>query len=543
MRKQKRSSFRIPFVSQLLIVLLFSMAAKARAQLGLLVDATNTEQTTTLNLTNPQVILLRVTVRDADTTNEGTLTINGRPAINIFGGAKNTYNNRTTELNVTLNAAQRAYFVEGNNTLIFRYVREDGFQIEKIEAVYSLPLVQYSEVLTNSVDAAISPNRLKALEIYKRLSGVRTSIDNPILVQMEDLLDRGEPQQAAALVTAEPSFYNLVVRDFAARMSTRDETINTTMNDFTATVIGITRDDIDARQMLNGDFFYMGGPQATVARDLLVDVVTSNIHYTQLETGNYDFSSVLTRVDQQMIRASGGSLTAHPDAAGVITSRAFMEAHATAGTNRRLVEYTFKQFTCSNIEEWADAQAPDHRVGRDIDRFPGGEAAKYQTTCKACHSVMDGFRGAFAAYDFSDNFMKYAPFYPNAGGANGLSQSPMGVARKMNGNDNTFASGFRTTDSTWVNNATSPSNRARFGWRGVASSGSGVKQLATAVANSKAFSKCMVQKVYREVCRRPIASFEQEMVDRLSQQFESDGYNLKRLFQQVAVQKECLGVN
>lgn len=210
-----------------------------------------------------------------------------------------------------------------------------------------------------------------------------------------------------------------------------------------------------------------------------------------------------------------------------------MGAHALDGTNRRLVQYTVKQFACFEMSEWADATASDIRVGRDVDRAPGGETSKFLTTCKSCHSVMDGFRGAFAKYDFDRNFVKYD--FDAGPGTNS-------VDRKMNQNGSVFAPGYVTTDNTWINNATSASNQQRFGWRGIASSGTGVKQFAAAIANSRAFSKCMVQRVYREVCRRPVANFEAGMIETMANTFESTGYNLKSLFEEIAIRPECIGV-
>ncbi|MCJ8277000.1 MAG: DUF1585 domain-containing protein, partial [Bdellovibrionales bacterium] len=241
------------------------------------------------------------------------------------------------------------------------------------------------------------------------------------------------------------------------------------------------------------------------------------------------------------VRGPGDALVDHPDPAGVITSRAFMEAHASAGTNRRLVEFTMRQFTCNPIENWADSTSPDSRVGRDIDRYPGGDGSKFQTTCKSCHGNMDGFRGAFAKFDFSDNFTKYANLYPNSGGRDRMRQMPDGIARKLNHNQDTFIQGHETLDDSWVNYARSPQNQELLGWRGSVAGGNGVNALAEAVANSRAFSQCMVKKVYYEVCRRDVATFEIPMVDRIADEFESEGYNLKALFEKIAISKECIG--
>ena len=49
-----------------------------------------------------------------------------------------------------------------------------------------------------------------------------------------------------------------MVKDFAMRMSNRDETVDADLNDFVATIIGATRDEIDSRTLLYGNFYYRG---------------------------------------------------------------------------------------------------------------------------------------------------------------------------------------------------------------------------------------------------------------------------------------------
>ncbi len=499
------------------------------------INSANPSQTTTMNLPGDSILYLRITVNDPDYDDEGELYVNGNGPIRLWPGGNSGSNNMTMTINLDLNNTQEGYFINGSNSLEFRFAGDptvvDGFRIDAVEPVTSLPTKNYQAYDIN-VDAPISANRSLALEIYKRLVGVTTPIDSPVLVDMEEQINAGNLRGAAAIATDQPGFYNLVVRDFAARMSTRDESINEDLNDFIATFIGVTRDDLDARLLLTGNFFYKGSIDAPVRNDIYNDILGSNRHYDDLRNDNYDLTAVLTRENTQYMRNGNDSYVNHPDAAGVITSRAFMGAHALDGTNRRLVEYTMKQFTCNEMEEWADATASDIRVGRDIDRAPGGEASKYLTTCKSCHSVMDGFRGAFAKYDFDRNFVAYD--FDAGPGTNS-------VDRKMNQNNNVFSGGFTTVDNSWINNARNPANAQKFGWRGVVDSGVGVRQFATAVANSRAFSKCMVKRVYREICRRPVASFELGMVDSMANSFEASGYNLRGLFEELSVRPECIG--
>lgn len=513
----------------------------------------NTVEEVTIDVPDGKVEIIRFNVYDADIVDEGKLFINGQGPIMLFRNTDNTVDGDTIDFDLDLSSEEMAYFKAGENTLRIEHERSMGFRIFQIILIGDVETRKY-ESIKPQPSGEVTEERRRALDIYKRLVGVGTPIDNPILIEMEKHIRNGNPLAAAQLATQEPGFYNHVVRDMAAKMSTKDETVKAPFNDFIATFIGVTRDETDARELLTGDIFYMGTSNVAVPNKILEDVVKSNRHYEALESDNYDYASVLGRVDSQYLRTSSDGLAKNPDAAGLITSRAFMEAHATAGTNRRLVEFSLRQFTCQPIEAWADASSPDLRVGRDIDRFPGGEGAKYQTTCKACHANMDAFRGAFAKYDFANDVIKYSQFYPNGKGKDAMELMPFPVVKKMNDNQDVFPEGYETTDDSWMNFARSPANQELFGWRTSGSSnvrgpastdsisaGSGVKQFGKLIANSEAFSECMVQRVFSEVCKREPAGFEKSLVESMARDFEAKGYNLKSLFQVIATRPECLG--
>lgn len=402
-------------------------------------------------------------------------------------------------------------------------------------AFYEVPKVM------PEVNAGISENRNKAKELYQRLAGVKISIDAPVLKQMEAQIASGNWMAAAELATEEPNFYNLVVRDFAVKMSNREETVKAPLNDMAASFIGVTRDDLDARTLLNGNFYYKAGAgYALIPSDTKNDILSSNRHYEQLEAEGYDISKALVRVNGQKLVSSSGAVVDNPDPAGVLTSRAFMQAHADAGTNRRLVEFTFQQFLCSPIEQWADANVSDAFIGRDVDRYPGGSNEKYQTTCKSCHAPMDAMRGAFARYDFADNLIKYTAFYPNGRDPASMAQMPLGFVEKINHNFDVFDKGHEITNTSWVNQTNRGTNALQFGWRGDLS-GSGVKAFGTMIGNSEAFAGCMTRRVYESLCRRPPADFEMPMIQAVAKDFEAGGYKLKWLFQRIATRPECIG--
>ncbi|MCB0422799.1 MAG: hypothetical protein KDD61_17495 [Bdellovibrionales bacterium] len=396
----------------------------------------------------------------------------------------------------------------------------------------------------------ITENHRKAVLLYKRLAGVSTSIANPVIDQMASEIASGTESgwmRAAAIATSERDFYNITVKDFAGRMSTRDETVLAPLSDFSATIIGVVRDEISAQQLLTGNFTYQGDPKkAAVVSNTFEDIVSSNRHYEALSEGRFDLSRVLVQKSPQLISNGSGGAIPNPNPAGLLTTRAFMGAHAIAGTNRRLVEFTFREFLCTPIEKWADAYGPDNYVGRDVDRFPGGDHNKFSTTCKACHTGMDSLRGAFARFTFSNGVIKNAFLMQteNLNSAdeqpNTMKQMPRGVASKMNHNEENFPSGHIIEDDWFENTSIRGSNAAQFGWSGPMT-GYGVKEFGEMISKAKAFPKCMARRVYRSVCKREPASFDQPMLDKVADDFVSENYNLKKLFQRIAITNECLG--
>jgi len=400
----------------------------------------------------------------------------------------------------------------------------------------------HAQVKPNIMAADPTAIELKARKIYERLTGTKLPADSPIVNQMVGLLNKGDLAGAAQVATADPNFLNITVKLMALEMSTRDETIKTPLNDMVAGIIGVTRDQTDARELLTGNFYYMGSGTG-VRVDVIPDLLTSNNHYQDLESTRQNLATNLVRVEGQRIATSETTSVANPDPAGVLTSRAFMGAHALMGTNRRLVEYTFREFACVPLNEWADTGASDARIGRDIDRFPAGDHTKYLTSCKGCHTVMDGFRGAFAKWDFTGLGVKHSGVntISSNNGDYVIMANAAGVVTKMNHNNTIFPSGYITTNDSFLNHAIRPANADFFEWRGSALSGNGAKGFGTVVANSRRFSQCMAKRVYKAVCRKeldPVAS--KSNLKAWGDEFEASGYKLKKLFENIATKTECL---
>lgn len=424
-------------------------------------------------------------------------------------------------------------------------------------------------------------NQSQAQWLLERLTGVKWPASSPIVAQMAQALSAGDRKGAVELATSQPQFLNVVVKQMALRMSTREETIREPFNDFAASFMGVTRDGTDARELLYGNFYYAATDPsklngANIPSNLMTDLIGSNNHYNALGRSNVDVGAALVRVEGQMIAGvsrvsvvgtSGTATTTElvqpvdsPDPAGVLTSRAFMGAHATAGTNRRLVEYTFRQFMCLPIQGWADTLASDARVGRDVDRLPGGDNNKFLTTCKGCHAVQDGFRGAFAKYDWRDGI-------DQVGGAilhvdNGATQGPLrpnvvnatagvttGVVFKMNRPDFVqYQGGYISTDDSWVNNANRGINATTFGWRNPAPDSSplagrtaGVHAFGRLLAGSQRFGRCMAKRVWDEVCHTEYSEAEMNAIyASLGLEFEGTlNFKLRGLFETVALHPKC----
>lgn len=375
--------------------------------------------------------------------------------------------------------------------------------------------------------------------LLQRLTGTRMSATNTLVQGMALRIENGDLRGAAELGMSHKNFYNVTVKLMASRMATREEE-NQPLNDFSASFIGVVRDGVDARELLSGNFSYRGKNMTVPSRDSLV---TSNKHFADLDFGGRDLSAYLVRHPEQYIEVtanaeSGRTVGVLPEkeTAGVLTSRTFLTAHAIDGTNRRPVEYSFREFLCIPIEEWADASAPDNRIGRDIDRFPGDDHLKFQSTCKACHSVMDGFRGAFAKVAINNGPIHANYYFPIRN-----FRFREGVASKLNRNVHVYPGGYQSTDSSFVNNANSVANEKIFGWRGpFTNGGENLKEFGSLVANSKRFSQCMAKRVFDAVCKANLdLKKNQDFIKPFAEGFEKNNYDFKYLFRELSIVKRC----
>jgi hypothetical protein len=348
----------------------------------------------------------------------------------------------------------------------------------------------------------------KAARLFQHLTGVPLNITDPRMAEMAAAITEGRMTDAARIATEDENFYAVTIRTIAASMSSRDNSPLTPLNDFQATFIGAVRDDVDARELLVGDFTYRGYD------DLGLPQISpqSNDHYAQFESRGYGLRRNLVKVSPQNYHL--------PERAGLLTTRAWADAHLKAGTNRRAFEFALKEFLCVESSQWRDASINDRFVRRDVSRSPENDPAIYQNECRACHGIMDGMGGAFARYDFVGGQISFAGRYS--------------IATKMNANSHVYPEGYLTIDDQWINLATTGSNAA-LGWRGP-TRGSGLRAFAAMLAESQAFSRCMTERAFAAVCRRDT---ERSNIESLAADFEASGRKLRGLFESVAVHESC----
>jgi hypothetical protein len=330
---------------------------------------------------------------------------------------------------------------------------------------------------------------------------------------------KGDLKGAAAIATADDGFYATTVRDMAAIMDNKDGSPLLTLDDFQATMIGAIRDDLDARTLLTGNYTY----RAPSGDNLPEPSLSDNAHYAGIDSAFLNLNKTLFQSSPQWPVGIANGLTM--ESAGLLTSRGWAANYYSAGTNRRSVAFSMQIFLCSPIATWKNPTIDDFHIRRDVNRVPGGDPTVFQTTCRGCHGPMDAFGGAFAHFDFDVPSTTF----------NYLGQSV--IAPKYNQNANTYPDGWITTDDSWVNML---ADNAQFGWR-TSTTGKGINDFGNLLANSGQFSRCMATRSFKEVCRREPAASEQNLIQTLATNFESGGYHLKSLFQDVAISPACMG--
>ena len=403
-----------------------------------------------------------------------------------------------------------------------------------------------------SAGAAEDTARAQAKRIHDRLAGVAPSIK--VLDAMESLVLNKDYVGAAYIAMDNKHFYNTTLVNFitpwtneAQAVFPEDMVSEGILNDYTATVIGVIRDDLDFRTILYDDIVYVGAGVTPPYS------YSGNAHYKEIEKRGLDLSDDTVLVKEKL-SDNTGSILAPAETAGVLTSHAAAKAFFVDGTNRAMFRFTVLNHLCQDMEQLKDVTLPSDRIRQDVSRSPGGDSRIFMNECIGCHTGMDPMTQAFAYYDFD---------YPNDDNGDGIDEYAKGelvfnkfgtvdvdrlkaaipdanrVQAKNLINEGNFKPGFIVPDDAWINYWRQGKNDKLLGWDAtLPGKGTGAKSMAQELAHSKAFATCQVEKVFKAVCFRPPGNTDdRDEVKRITNVFVAGGtagHKLKQVFAETA---------
>jgi hypothetical protein len=362
---------------------------------------------------------------------------------------------------------------------------------------------------------AVAGPREQARRMHDRIAGVPPS--DAVLTQMAADISGGNPTAAAQRAMASPSFYNVTLKNFAAPWTNRDQSMFVPLNDYTATVIGMVRDDVDFSTLLSADLVYTASTPGAPAYSS-----ASNAHYQYLDDNNVDLKVALQAQAQSGLLGLPVSATA-----GIMTTRAAAQAFFIAGTNRAMFRFTLMNQLCKDMEQVHETTRPTDRIRQDVSRSPGGDSRVFLNNCVGCHSGMDPLAQAFAYYNFNETTGR-------------LEFTAGSVQPKYLINSDNFKPGYVTTDDHW-NNYWRKGVNQQLGWdSSLPGAGTGAKSMGQELGRSDAFAQCQVEKTFKAIClREPGNAADRAKVQQVKGSFKSGGYRLKQVFADTAAY--CMG--
>jgi hypothetical protein len=380
---------------------------------------------------------------------------------------------------------------------------------------------------------SLADERDQAKRMHDRIAGVPPSA--LVLNDMAANILAGRADDAAYTAMESTAFYDVTLKNLAAPWTNEAMTKFVALNDYTATVIGLVRDDADFRTVLYGNVLYEGD----AALGLTSYSTQNNNHYAELENGGYSLKDNLRLINQSTRNGLPAEATA-----GVMTSRAAAQAFLKDGTNRALFRFTVLNHLCDDMEQLNDTSLPSDRIRQDVSRSPGGDSLIFLNSCIGCHNSMDPLTQAFAYYNF-DYDVEADPegingrmVYNDVGMLDTFTQSR--VQNKYRINANNFEYGYVTEDDRWDNNWRQGRNQL-LGWDGtLPGSGNGAKTMAQELAHSDAFASCQVKKVFKNVClRNAVDEPDRNQIVLMTSSFKNSGFKLKQIFADSATY--CMG--
>lgn len=381
--------------------------------------------------------------------------------------------------------------------------------------------------------SVVAGPREQAKRIHDRLAVTPPSAT--VLDTMEADIVGGDPLAAAYRAIETDGFYSVNLKNWVTPWTNEEQTVFAPLNDYSATVIGIVRDEHDFRNILTGDIIYVGDSSL----GLPSYSNSNNNHYEALEDQRISLRTGLVEAAQSSVTGLPSDATA-----GVTTTRAAAKAFFIAGTNRAMFRFTLMNHMCTDLEPLKDSSRAPDRIRQDVSRSPGGDSRIFLNSCIACHSGMDPLAQAYAYYSYDydvDNDptgINGQILYNAPGQLDPLTDSRVTFKHRIN--EDSFPTGFIIEDDSWSNYWRAGPN-ANLGWdESLPASGNGARSMGNELANSDTFASCQVEKVFKQVClREAVDSTDRSQLDAMTNEFRSNGYNLKQVFAESAVY--CMG--
>jgi hypothetical protein len=366
---------------------------------------------------------------------------------------------------------------------------------------------------------AANPNTDQATRMYNRIAGIP-----PTAAQLAQMTAT-DAVSAALIATNDPAFYNDTIRNLAAPWTNRDQSVFVPLNDYTATVIGMVKDNVPFNTLLSADLVYTGdGTSGEPAYS-----PANNAMYLALDTNNVDLSQHLAAKTQSALLGIPAAATA-----GVMTTRGAASAFFINGTNRAMFRFTMMNHLCNDLQLVMDITRPPDRIRQDVTRSPGGVSTLFLNNCIGCHSGMDPMAQAFAYYNFTGTDATMTD-------TTGTEVYTAGqVQPKYSINNTNFPQGFITMDDSWTNRWRAGPNYI-LGWNAtLPGSGNGAKSLGQELESSAAFASCQVTRVFKDVClRAPNSNADFTQVNSMISSFQAHNYSLRQVFAEGAAY--CMG--
>lgn len=416
------------------------------------------------------------------------------------------------------------YTNKQNNRLFFSY----SFAIFFLFLLYVL-----------ATPVAHANARDQAKRIHDRITGVppSNSFLDSYAIDADSNGELDSPETVATEALKHSAFYTVTLKNMIAPATNEEQTVFTPLNDYTATAIGIIRDDLDYRQLLYGNILYIGHSSLGLSGYSNSD----NNHYEEMEDQGVDLADT-----NRLVQSSQSNITGLPAeaTAGIMTTRAAAKSFFKDGTNRAMFRFTLLNHLCVDLEQIKDTTRSYDRIRRDVTRSPGGDSRIFFNGCGGCHAGMDPLTQSMAYYEY-----EYDEENDPDGESGQLSYNSSGttdpetgtrVKAKYFNNSGNFKWGYITPDDHWDNYWRKGPNSV-LGWdESLPDNGDGAKSMGMELAHSEAFAQCQVKKVFKTVClREPGNTNDRNQIDSMLSSFKASNYKMKQLFGESAVY--CMG--